>query len=426
MVRFYHFFTLLIVFITAQYTQANESLSPVSTSLNPLQLEIVMMPIGKGQRAAYEQMISGFKVSAPDINVSIRVHEHEQFKRSSVSDKETSSAFGDVFFWFGGIRLQELANKSLIADLSSLWTQRGWSETFTEVAESAVTVESRISAIPLNYYQWGIYYRRSIFEMYNLSELEHWSDLISACEVLSKQGISLFTIGSKSPWSVAGWFDYLNLRINGLDYHNKLMRGEVSYNSTSLYKVFKYWKEAIDSGCFINSRNDITWKEALPLMYHGKASAVLMGNFFVADVPLSIKKDLAFSSFPIIDNNIQRYENAPVDVLVISKKSEGNAAVNQFIAYVVESGSLVEMNKAAMKLTPFKERYSLDDKFLIEGDKLLRSAKGITQFYDRNTTSEMATPAMDLMAKFLNQELTIDEVLYSLEQYRRHVFKKES
>ena len=79
-----------------------------------------------------------------------------------------------------------------------------------------------------------------------------------------------------------------------------------------------------------------------------------------------------------------------------------------------------------MKLTPFKERYSLDDKFLIEGDKLLRSAKGITQFYDRNTTSEMATPAMDLMAKFLNQELTIDEVLYSLEQYRRHVFKKES
>ncbi|GAA3917095.1 ABC transporter substrate-binding protein [Litoribacillus peritrichatus] len=387
-------------------------------------ITIVMMPINRGQREAYDKMISAFKVQAPDIKVSVKVYEHEQFKALVERGEYRFSESGDVYFWFGGIRLNSLAMKGDIADLTELWHERGWSERFTAAAEGAVTANNMKFAVPINYYQWGVYYRQSAFDARNLASIETWEDLLNACEAFSGQGRALFTVGTRSPWSVAGWFDYLNLRINGLAFHQDLMRGDASYDSPRVHSVFVHWKEALDAGCFIDSRHEMSWKDALPLMYHDRAAAVLMGNFFVSDVPLKIQDDLLFVPFPVINPKVPSYEDAPVDVLVVSKQSEGDPAVSQFLSFIVESDVLIEMNQTSKKLSPFRQPYELDNKFMKAGDQLLKNAKGVAQFFDRDTPPEMAKPAMDLMVMFMNEELTIDEVIYSLEQYRMKVFDK--
>ena len=44
--------------------------------------------------------------------------------------------------------------------------------------------------------------------------------------MLKKNGITPITIGTKFLWTAGGWFDYLNLRINGYQFHMDLTAGK--------------------------------------------------------------------------------------------------------------------------------------------------------------------------------------------------------
>lgn len=53
-----------------------------------------------------------------------------------------------------------------------------------------------------------------------------WDDFIKLCNTLKKKGINPLTNGiGSTPWMASGWFDYLNLRINGAPYHRELLAG---------------------------------------------------------------------------------------------------------------------------------------------------------------------------------------------------------
>ena len=61
-------------------------------------------------------------------------------------------------------------------------------------------------------YQWGVYYRKDIFEELGLEVPATWDDLLQVSAALKENDIAPFTIGTKYLWTAAGWFDYLNLR----------------------------------------------------------------------------------------------------------------------------------------------------------------------------------------------------------------------
>ena len=91
-----------------------------------------------------------------------------------------------------------------------------------------MTVDGKQWGVPTTYYQWGIYYRKDIFAKYGLGEPRSMADLMNIFETLKKNGVTPIAIGTKYLWTAAGWFDFLNLRINGYDFHMALMDGEVS------------------------------------------------------------------------------------------------------------------------------------------------------------------------------------------------------
>lgn len=397
------------------------SFVPLSAGAEDQSFSIALMPTSGAQRTSYYNLLAEFKQQHKAVSVSKRAYEHENYKES-IHELLTLGT-EDVFFWFGGAKLTALADKGLIADISTVWKSKGWDKRFTRSAASAVEHQGKYFGIPINYYQWGIYYRQTILAEANVSKLSNWADLLLACRSLAQQNRHLFTVGTQSPWSIAAWFDYLNLRINGLDYHKSVMAGEQSFTSRRMFQVFKYWQQAIEADCFNEDRSQLDWKGALPLLYHGKSAAVLMGNFFVAGVPNVIQQDLKFVSFPEINPNVPIYEDAPVDVIMLSKDALDNPAAISFITYLVETDALLKVNDVIKKLSTFDQTYDIDDPFIKAGYKLLNQAKGVAQFYDRDTRSEMSVPAMDLMVMFINQQLTIDEVLVTLEHQRQAVYQ---
>jgi multiple sugar transport system substrate-binding protein len=111
-----------------------------------------------------------------------------------------------------------------------------------------MTIDGKKWGVPYTYYNWGVYYRKDIFENLGIDVPKTWDDFKAAGATLNANGVTPITIGSKYLWTAGGVFDYLNLRTNGYDFHMALTKGEVAWTDDRVKATFSNWKELVDAG----------------------------------------------------------------------------------------------------------------------------------------------------------------------------------
>ena len=82
--------------------------------------------------------------------------------------------------------------------------------------QNAVSWQGHVYALPYSYYHWGLFYSRSTLQKVGLQPPVNWSELLQSCKILRQHGITPLVLGAKEYWPALAWFDYLNLRLNGL------------------------------------------------------------------------------------------------------------------------------------------------------------------------------------------------------------------
>ena len=73
-------------------------------------------------------------------------------------------------YWFGCAKQSWFVAKGWIEPLTDLWKRQNLDEVFNRSAKSAVATREQIYGLPISYYRWGVYYRKSIFRQYNLQQ----------------------------------------------------------------------------------------------------------------------------------------------------------------------------------------------------------------------------------------------------------------
>ena len=187
----------------------------------------------------------------------------------------------DVATWYAANRMRPYVEAGLFEDVSDLWAEPAIADNLAST-KGAMTIDGKQWGVPYTYYQWGVYYRKDIFDELGLSEPTTWEEEKANCQKIIDAGKKCYTIGTKFLWTAGGWFDYLNMRTNGFDFHMDLLTGKASWKSDEVRKTFANWRELIDMGAFIDNHQTYSWQEALPFMVKGDAAAYLMGNFAVA------------------------------------------------------------------------------------------------------------------------------------------------
>jgi multiple sugar transport system substrate-binding protein len=139
-----------------------------------------------------------------------------------------------------------------------------------------------------------VYYRKSVFEELGITVPVTWKQFLDVCETLKTNNMIPITIGTKYLWTAAGVFDYLNMRVNGIEYALKLTNGEIPYTDDGMKAVFAYWKQLVDNGYFIKDATSYTWQEAANDLFTGEAGMYLMGQFIKDVAPAGVKEDLDF------------------------------------------------------------------------------------------------------------------------------------
>lgn len=376
-------------------------------------------------RAFDESVVKMWNEAHPEMPVEHSIIAHEDFKQA-IRAYLTADPAPDVLTWFAGNRARFFIDKGLILDQTKMWEDAKLNEVYAPGFQALATYNDKKYFLPTSYYWWAIYYRKSLFAEAGIEkEPETWQDLLDACDKLNAKGITPITIGARFKWPAAAWFDYLDMRVNGPQFHIDLTDLKVPYTDPKVRKVFDYWKELIDHKCFIEDPAAYDWQEAIDPMVQGKAAMYLMGAFITDSYPDEAEADLDFFRFPIIDPNLPVGEDAPTDGYFASATARNPEGALAFMAFL---GSKEVQQKAFEELGRLPTRTDVDISKATpatqKGIKLIQSADYIAQFYDRDTTPPMAEAGMDGFMRFWDDPTQIDQILADLEAERQRILSE--
>ena len=375
-------------------------------------------------RAVMEDMAERFDAMHPELDVELTVIDREAYK-TQIRNFLTADA-PDVANWYAANRMLPYVNAGLFEDISDLWAEDEIANSLAST-KGAMTIDGKQWGVPYTYYQWGVYYREDIYKQYGLEEPTDWETFKSNCQTLLDNGVKCFTIGTKYLWTAGGWFDYLNMRTNGYDFHMALTNGEVEWTDERVRQTFANWRELIDMGAFIDNHQSYSWQEALPFMVNGEAGAYLMGNFAVAPLrEAGLDTDqLDFYQFPAITEGVALAEDAPTDTFHIPSGAQNKEAAREFLRFVVSADNQTKINAGdALGQLPVNSNSSVDDdEMLNQGFEMLSSNApgGIAQFFDRDAPAEVASVAMEGFQEFMVFPDNLDDILQRLEATRQRV-----
>lgn len=377
-------------------------------------------------RAVMEDMAARFDAMHPDLTVELTVIDREAYKTQIRNFLSANPP--DVANWYAANRMRPYISADLFEDISDLWAEPEIAENLAST-KGAMTIDGKQWGVPYTYYQWGVYYREDIYKELGLSEPTNWDEFKANCQAILDSGKKCFTIGTKFLWTAGGWFDYLNMRTNGYDFHMALTNGEVAWTDDRVRQTFANWRELIDMGAFIDNHQSYSWQEALPFMVNGEAAAYLMGNFAVAplrEAGLSTEQ-LDFYQFPAINPDVELAEDAPTDTFHIPAGAQNKEAAREFLRFVVSADNQTKINAGdALGQLPVNAQSSVDDdEMLNQGFAMLSSNSpgGIAQFFDRDAPAEMASVAMEGFQEFMVFPDNLDDILGRLEQARGRIYK---
>ena len=369
-----------------------------------------------------ETIIPTFEKENPDIKVEMTIYDHEAYKTQIRNFLPAEPP--DVVNWFSGNRMKFFVNQGLFEDVSDVWDLNNLHNELA-AARSTMTVDGKQWGVPTTYYQWGFYYRKDIFAKYGLGEPRSMADLMNIFETLKKNGVTPIAIGTKYLWTAAGWFDFLNLRINGYDFHMALMDGEVSYEDQRLDRVFDVWGEIAKSGYYIDNHASYSWQEGMAPMINGDAAMYLLGNFIIPDLMRAgLEGKIGYFQFPVIDGSVRTYEEAPTDSMHIPARAKNKKDARRFLAFLGRADIQKIIADASGMLSTNNQSPPPTDEFLKIGFKVLSESAGLAQFYDRDTPPEMAKEGMKGFQEFMVKPDREKQIRQRIERARKRIFKK--
>jgi multiple sugar transport system substrate-binding protein len=368
------------------------------------------------QREAFKTLVSDFRAANPDVDVHLTIQDLPSYRKALPASLDTDAA-PDVFNWFAGDQMRTLAQRGALDDLSDLWKANTWWNTFPS---AAITVGGRQYALPYQYYPWGLFTRRDVLERAGIHEPPHdLSAILTACSKLRKAGFTPISLGGKDGWALAAWFDFIDMRANGYEFHAQLLDGKISYNDSNVRRAFAMWKQLIDAKCFDPNALAVDEHNAEAQLYAGRAGMLLMGTVVSAGFPEIVRPQIDYQRFPTIDSGQAAAEAAPTDTFHVAARARNKADARRFLKFASSSAANAKLAKSLGSFPTNKFAPVAGTVLDLSSYKALTDAKNnLVQGYDRDTPADMAAQGIRGFQEFFAKPESMYAVMSRLDATR--------
>jgi multiple sugar transport system substrate-binding protein/raffinose/stachyose/melibiose transport system substrate-binding protein len=306
--------------------------------------------------------------------------------------------------------LRTIVDQGLIVDITDLWEEEGWDDVFPPGISQALQIDGRHYFVPLAF-QWNpVWYRADIFAEHGLNPPDTWDELLILCDNLNEAGLIPFAVSSVT-WRppVARWFTYINLRLNGPEFHDMLMRGEIPYDDERVRNVFTTWQEMYEHQCF--GEENTNYGQAANQIFEGEAAMYNLGEWLSESYTDGMPETYDFFSFPIINPDVPRAEvvNLFGGYMMVNGTHPDEA--REFLRYL---GTVESQTSNVEALGRVSSHAGVDQALYSEvyqkGYDLVANALAISQIFEFNTHPDFADLALSVFVDF-HRERGSDEAV---------------
>ena len=330
----------------------------------------------------------------------------------------------DVFTWFAGYRMQFFAAKGLATPIDDVW--KILTPQMPPAFKAASTgLDGHQYFVPNKNYPWAVYYRKSLWKEKGYTAPRTWAQFVALAKKMQNDGLTPIAFTDKDGWPPMGWFDIINMRINGYDYHVRLMAGKQSWDSPQVKAVFNKWRELFPY--YSEGTLGLTWQDGAAQLENKQAGMFLLGGFLTGAMKPANAKDVDFFPFPVVNPRWgQDSIDAPIDGYMISKSPKNLAGAKKLVGFLgtapaidaylkINSGNLGSNRRTnTAKYSPLQKKEA----------KLIAATKHIAQYMDRDTRPDFASTVMipSLQSFISDQGSNIPKLVQSIEKQKKAIF----
>jgi multiple sugar transport system substrate-binding protein len=358
--------------------------------------------------AAMQKLVAAFNKTGKG-TVNLNTTASETF-RTLLPTYLSSANPPDLYTWYAGAVARDYASKGLLLDVSDVWKTMG---TYSDALRKLSTDDrGQQIFIPTDYYWWGFFYRKSAFASWGVQPPKTWDDFIALCKTLKSKGVPPIGMSlGDNPWVASAWFDYLDIRINGAQFHRDLLAGKQSFADPKVKAVFTKWSEALPY--FDPKGKGLSFQDASTKLYQKGTGMYLIGTFFADAAPKSMIDDMDFFQFPIIDPSMPVVEEAPTDGFFASARTGNPKGVKDFLTYLAtpQAQTIYITSSSGTTLAANPDVSVSQTPMVRKGKAMLAAAADLTQFFNRDSSDALQPTADAALAHFIDQPQQIDSIL---------------
>ncbi|MFI0941739.1 ABC transporter substrate-binding protein [Streptomyces sp. NPDC021020] len=357
-------------------------------------------------KTAFAALTAGATASS-QVKVKINTVDHNTFQQNITSYLQGTP--DDLFTWFAGYRMQYFAAQNLAQPIDDVWDKIGGN--FSDSAKQLSTgLDGKKYLVPLYNYPWVVFYNKSEFTKRGYAVPTTWDEYIALAKKMKTDGLVPIAFGDKDGWPALGTFDILNMRINGYDYHIKLMKHEIPWTDAGVATVFQHWAELMPY--LQTGANGRIWQDAAKTLETKQAGMMFQGTNQVAAQYVTDKAnldDLDFFTFPSVNPKWgQDYMDAPTDGFMLSKKAKNPEAAKAILEYIgtgPAEAAYLKTDQWDVGLANGLQvpTYNAIQKKSVE---VIGKCKSVAQFMDRDSDPAMANAMISIIQKFIDDPST--------------------
>jgi multiple sugar transport system substrate-binding protein len=370
-------------------------------------------------KKATADMLAAYQTKTGGV-VKINTIDHNTFQEQI--NQYLKGSPDDVFTWFAGYRMQFFAAQGLATEISDVWNDIGGG--FSDAFKAAATGEDgKQYFVPSITYNWAVFYRPSVWQQRGYQIPKTWDEYRTLAAKMKTDGIP-FAFADKDGWPAMGTFDYINMRMNGYDFHIALMGGKESWEDQRVKDTFDAWASILpyaQPGALGR-----TWQEGAQALQKKQAGMHVLGLFLGNQFTDAERQDLDFFPFPEIKpEHGQDAVEAPIDGFMVSKKAKNVDGAKALMKYLASAEAQAvylksDPNNVATHNDADTSTYTPLQKKAVEQ---IKNAKQISQFMDRDTRPDFASTVMiQAIQEFIKNPKDINGLCKRIETQKKNIF----
>ena len=317
--------------------------------------------------------------------------------------------------------MKAFVKRDLFDDISDLFARENY-KSVLGTTTAAVTVDGKQYGLPLGGLLWELFDRKDVFAEKGWTPPKTMDDLLGLGEKAKSADMVPVSIGTKELWPAAGWFDHMNLRINGLDKHMALMDGAMAYTDPALTPVFDKW-EAMIKAAFTPNQTSLGWEQAAAGARPEEGGDDGSGRLHQYGFPPDQQDQIAYAPFPEIASGVARYEDFSLNSIHIPKNAKNKESARDFLAYFYRPDNLSAFLEAESAVPPRSDCPPSKDPLINTAVASLKTVVGSAQYYDRDTDPDMAQEGLKGFQEFMAKPERRPQIQESLEANGKRIFK---